>query len=204
MVFRPRYPRPLGRRDPHRPATWDDLEQVPEDQIGEIVGGEIVVTPRPNEPHAWAASDLGILLGAPFRLGLGGPGGWIFHHEPRIRFSGDIRVPDLAGWRSVRWVNPARHGPLTLIPDWLCEVLSRTTAIEDKTVKLPLYALAGVRHLWLVDPDDRTLEVYRLEAGRWSLIAVHAGDAKVRAEPFDAIELDLSHLWLPLDPEDEL
>lgn len=188
----PRRPRILPHKDRSRPATWDDLDQVPEGYIGEIVGGEIVVAPRPNEPHAHATSDLGVLLGGPFRLGIGGPGGWVFRDEPRIRFGEDIRVPDLAGWQAARWGTPPRKGPLTVTPDWICEVLSPSTAADDRTVKLPLYARAAVRHVWLIDPDARTLEVLRLEGSSWLLAATFGGDARVRAEPFDAVELDLS------------
>ena len=68
-----------------RPATWEDLDELPEGVIGEIIGGEIVATPRPDLPHARATSDLGVILGGPFRLGIGGPGGWVILDEPRSR-----------------------------------------------------------------------------------------------------------------------
>jgi Uma2 family endonuclease len=84
----------------------------------------------------------------------------------------------------------------TLAPDWLCEVLSPSTRAIDRRKKLPIYAGAGVEHVWLVDSLHRTLEVLRLESQRWSLVATHEADAKVRAEPFAAIELPLRTLWL--------
>jgi Uma2 family endonuclease len=52
-------------------------------------------------------------------------------------------------------------------PDWLAEVLSPSTSRHDKIVKIPVYERAGVREVWLVNPMDRTLSVYRLEAGRY-------------------------------------
>jgi len=57
------------------------------------------------------------------------------------------------------------------------------------------YQQHGVTHVWLVDPEARTLEVLRLDAGSYRLVVTHAGEAPVRAEPFDAIELDLGALW---------
>jgi hypothetical protein len=60
---------------------------------------------------------------------------------------------------------------------------------------MPVYAREDVSHLWLVNPVARTLEVYRLAEGRWLLLATHEGSARVRAEPFDAVELDLTSLW---------
>jgi len=52
-----------------------------------------------------------------------------------------------------------------------------------------------VRHAWLVDPVARTLEVLRLEGGRWTVVATHGASEVVRVEPFDAIELELGALW---------
>lgn len=198
-----RHPRILTRRERGRPATWGDLAAVPEGYIGEIVAGEIVVTPRPNAPHMKAAGELTHCLGAPFHRGISGPGGWVLYEEPRIRFGEEIRVPDLAGWRKERWVDPPRTGPVTLVPDWICEVLSLPTRREDLAVKLPLYARAKIPHAWLVDPDARTLQVYRLQPAGWLLAGSHGGDVRVRAEPFDAVELDLSVLWMPPEPDAE-
>ncbi len=179
-----------------RPATWDDLDRVPDGRIGEIVAGEIVVQPRPNPPHTDVSSDLGALLGGWFRFGIGGPGGWILRDEPRIKLGDEIRVPDLAGWRAERYERKL-IGPLTVVPDWICEVLSERTAAGDRSEKMPLYARHGVRHAWLIEPVLQILEVYRLEGEQWLLLATHAGAARVRAEPFDAVELDLSLVWGP-------
>lgn len=180
---------------PGRPATWADLESLPEDITGEIVNGEIVVKPRPDLPHTRTASDLGIVLGGPFRMGIGGPGGWLILFEPRVRFGEDIRVPDMAGWRKERCANLPTRGPISVVPDWICEVLSRSTEAEDRTVKLALYARARVPHVWLVNPHAHTLEVYRLEGTGWHLAGTYAEDQRVRAEPFDAVEIELAKIW---------
>jgi Uma2 family endonuclease len=82
-----------------------------------------------------------------------------------------------------------------LAPDWVCEVLSASTEATDRADKMPLYASEKVRNLWLVDPLPRTLETYRLEGEHWTLLATWRDDALVRAEPFDAIELELAALW---------
>jgi Uma2 family endonuclease len=84
----------------------------------------------------------------------------------------------------------------TLAPDWLCEVLSPSTETIDRRKKLAVYARAGVGHVWLVNPLLQTLEVLRLDSQRWSKVATHEGDATIRAEPFDAIELALPSLWI--------
>jgi Uma2 family endonuclease len=74
-------------------------------------------------------------------------------------------------------------------------VLSPSTASIDRVKKLSIYARERVPHAWLVDPFAKTLEVLRLENGRWSIVATHAALDVVRAEPYDAMELDLSLLW---------
>ena len=89
---------------------------------------------------------------------------------------------------------------LDLAPDWVCEVLSPSTARIDRGRKLRIYAEAGVGHLWLLDPLEQTLEVLRLREGAWTILDVLTGRATVRAEPFDAIELELGELWPDADP----
>jgi Uma2 family endonuclease len=181
----------MGRK----PATYADLEALPENVVGELIAGELFVSPRPAVPHAVASSHLGGELSGPFERGRGGPGGWIILDEPELHFGEDVLVPDLAGWRRERMPQPPRTAAVTLAPDWVCELLSPSTSALDRGVKLPVYARQGVRHIWFVDPVARTLEVLRLEGTRYLLLVTHTGMARVRAEPFEAIELELAFLW---------
>ena len=177
-------------------ATYADLYAVPDNFVAEILGGELYASPRPASPHSRAAGTLFRTLGGPFEDSKNGPGGWWFIVEPELHFGPDVVVPDIAGWRHQRMPTVPNVAYFTLAPDWLCEVLSPFTKAIDRRKKLPIYAGAGVETVWLVDPLQQTLEVFRLESERWSLVATHAADAKVRAEPFDAIELALRTLWL--------
>jgi len=83
----------------------------------------------------------------------------------------------------------------------VCEVISPSTARLDRAKKLRIYARESVQHAWLVDPLAQTIEVLRLEGGRWTVIATHAGDTVVRIEPFEDIEIEIGVLWG--DAEDE-
>jgi Uma2 family endonuclease len=177
-------------------ATYADLYAVPDNFVAEILGGELYASPRPASPHSRAAGTLFRTLGGPFEDGKNGPGGWWFIVEPELHFGPDVVVPDIAGWRHQRMPTVPNVAYFTLASDWLCEVLSPSTKAIDRRKKLPIYARAGVETVWLVDPLQQTLEVFRLESERWSLVATHAADANVRAEPFDAIELALRTLWL--------
>ncbi len=177
------------------PATYADIEALPEHVVGEILDGELIVSPRPASPHAIAASRLGIEIGGPFDRGKAGPGGWVILDEPELHFGPNVIVPDLAGWRRERMPHVPDVPFFQLPPDWLCEVLSPSTARIDRSRKMRHYARARVQHLWLVDPLATTLEVYRLDGDGWRLVDTFDGDVSVRPEPFDAVELDLTNLW---------
>ncbi len=172
---------------------------MPEHVHAEIIHGTLYVMSRPAPRHANAASVLGSEIGAPFQRGRGGPGGWWILDEPEIHFSlKEPVIPDLAGWRIDRMTALPETTHFELAPDWVCEVLSRSTESIDRHVKLPLYAERGVRHVWLVDPIDKRLEVYTRYADepRWLEVRMHTS-GPVRVPPFDAIELDLEALWSP-------
>jgi Uma2 family endonuclease len=115
--------------------------------------------------------------------------------EPELHLGGEVLVPDLAGWRRERMPELPEEVGITLAPDWVCEVLSPSTVAIDRGRKMGSYAREGVRHLWLVDPGVQSLEVYRLENGRWSLLGTHLGEVTVHAEPFEALGLELGRLW---------
>lgn len=179
-----------------RPASYEDLQGLPENLVGEIIDGELVASPHPAVRHAAASSALGVDLGSAFgRSGGSGPGGWVILDEPELHVAGQVLVPDLAGWRRERLPELPDAPFIDLAPDWVCEVLSPSTVALDRTSKTRHYARAGVNHLWFVDPIPETLEVYRLEGGAWRLVDGFAGPVKVRAEPFGAMELDLGNLW---------
>ncbi len=183
-----------------RPATYDDLLKVPDIFVAEILDGDLYATPRPAPRHADTSSGLGGALRNPFDRGRGGPGGWRILDEPELHLAADVVVPDLAGWKRERLPALPEEAFFSLAPDWVCEVLSPSTAAMDRVKKLRIYARERVAHVWLADPIARTLEVLRLEGDRWSIVSSSSGLAVLRAEPFDAIELDLSLLWEEPEP----
>jgi len=187
---------PMPRIPPmDRPATYEDLLKVPDTMVAEIVDDELHASPRPALRHARAASSLGVFIGGPYQHGRGGPGGWWILDEPELHFGRNVVVPDLAGWRRRRLPQVPDAAYTSLAPDWICEILSPSTVSLDRVKKLAIYAHEEVQHAWLLDPIARTLEVLRLEAGRWAIPGTYAGNAAVRAEPFIEIDLELASLW---------
>jgi Uma2 family endonuclease len=191
----------LDPNAPNDPSVEAAFRAVPDTMVAEILDGEIHTLPRPARPHTNAASVLGGELHGPFRRGIGGPGGWIILDEPEIHLGPkpDKLVPDLAGWRRERMPSALGQSDdpphYNRAPDWVCEILSLNTEATDRGKKMRIYRREGIGHAWLINPVTQTLEVYRLEAGRWILLDTFEGNAVIRAEPFDAIELALAVLW---------
>jgi Uma2 family endonuclease len=188
--------RPVPRVPPFdRPATYDDLVKVPDLMVAEIVDGELHASPRPAPRHALAELAIGNILGPPFHYGRTGSGGWWILPEPELHLGSDVLVPDFAGWRRARLPRMPETAFFGLAPDWVCEILSPSTALLDRRHKLAIYAREQVAHAWLIDPVAKTLEVLRVDGGRWTILATHAGDEVVRAERFSEIEIELGTLW---------
>ena len=188
---------PEMSKETKRPATYADIEALPENMVGQIIDGELIAMPRPASPHAVAHSVLGGLLVSAFQVGQGGPGGRWIVYEPELHFGQDVLVPDIAGWRRERMPQMRRVPYFTLAPDWVCEVLSPSTATLDRKRKREIYAREGVEYVWLVDPKSRTLEVFWRQDAQWLPRGTYSGEQRVRAEPFEAVELNLGALWPP-------
>ena len=172
-----------------------DLLKVPYNSGAELIDRELYTSPLPGSRHARASSVLGAKLVNSFDSG-DGPGGWWIVDEPELHLGANALVPDLAGWRRERMPIYPDAAVFDLAPDWLCEVQSASTARVDRVKKLPIYRDHQVQHVWLINPTDRTLEVLRLDHGRWMIAGNYGGDDVVRAEPFEAVEIDLARLWI--------
>lgn len=178
-----------------RSAEYKDLFDLPDNLVGEIIHGTLHTHPRPRPPHALATSILGMDIGTPFQRGRGGPGGWWILTEPELHLDAHVLVPDLAGWRRQRLPALPDSAYFDLAPDWICEVPSPATARVDRTKKLPVYAEYNVEHCWLVDPAQQTLEVLTLADRQWRIASNWAQQDRVRAAPFEEVELELGALW---------
>jgi hypothetical protein len=180
-------------------ATYADLEKVPPHLVAEIIHGVLQTNPRPLPRHGLAANALGYEVTGPFQKGRGGPGGWIFMVEPELHLCPHVLVPDIAGWRRERLPTMPEQVGITTPPDWVCEILSPSTARLDQGPKRQIYAVQGVAYLWLLSPDTRVLDAYQLVADKWMLLGTATGGDEVCLPPFDAVRFSLDALF-PLDP----
>ncbi len=166
----------------------------------ELVDGALV--PRdanPSSDHGYAQASLTSAIFPRFsrRGGDGGdaPGGWWIATEVHVAYTKDTACcHDVVGWPRERAPERPSGTLVSLRPDWVCEILSSNRS-NDLVVKMKILRDAGVPHYWVVDPVEGVLTVYRLNAGAWT-VALSAGRGEsVRAEPFDAVQLETNLLF---------
>jgi Uma2 family endonuclease len=172
-----------------------ELRALPQGTTGEILGeGWLRLMSRPGRKHRSVSRQLLFGLRDHGRMG----GDWVIEVEAEIELLGRLLVPDLVGWRlnDGDTTDFLDENPITRTPDWACEILSRSTQQGDRAIKLPLYAAAGVAHVWVIVPEAQTIEVYDNTGGKPILVATARGEQTVLLPPF-AEAWDLAQLWKP-------
>jgi Uma2 family endonuclease len=187
-------------------ATLADLLAIPAtERFHEIIGGELTRKAMPSPRHGGAQSGLTGRLHGPYNRQPGGPrpGGWRFLTETEVAFAPDeIYRPDVAGWRRERLPELPKDVPMTVRPDWVCEILSPSNEGNDIVKKMRTFQRCAVPHYWLIDPIAESLIVYRWTAAGYLLVQSAQHDERIRAEPFDAVSLSVRGL-IEGDEDDE-
>ncbi len=196
---------PLPPLPPLLLATAADLARLPHGSSAEVIHGSLSERAAPNADHGIVQAEVAGWTVPVFarRPGGGRPGGWWILVDTEVELAEhEIVRPDLSGWRRERSPERPRGRPVRLRPDWVCEILSPGNRRRDLFEKMAIYREAGVPHYWIVDPEEQLLTVYRLEPAGY-LVALNAGATdRVRAEPFDAVELPVGLLFGE-EPEEE-
>lgn len=178
-------------------ATAADLARSPDDVRAEVISGVLVEKAAPSPDHAYAQTSLVGQLWEPLqRRGGDRPVGWWILVEVEVELQAhEVYRPDIAGWRRDRCPQRPRERPVTARPDWVCEVLSPSNASNDLVRKLRVYHRCGIPHYWIVDPDREILTVHRFMPDGYLTALVATKADRVRAEPFEAIELRVGALF---------
>jgi Uma2 family endonuclease len=177
--------------------TLQDWLALPDDAHIELIDGEFVEKAAPGIDHGQAQSNTAVLIAGPFARrpgGPGGPGGWWIASEVDILLDRNVFRPDLAGWRREQMPSLPRERPLRVRPDWICEITSESNRSTDAVIKLRRYHQAGVAHYWILDQIDQTLTVHRHTRDGYLVALRASAEERVRAEPFDAVELHVAAL----------
>jgi Uma2 family endonuclease len=185
-----------------KPPTLEELDALPPGFVGEIIEGVLYTMTKPRMRHQRTTRKISGGVGEPFDDGRDGPGGWWIIPEPGIELPNTPEIsPDVAGWRRDRMPEMPVDEPIRVVPDWVCEILSKTTRRHDLEVKRPYYAKVGVAYHWLVDIDARLLTAHRLESSDWRLVGTYSNETGARIPPFDAVPLDVASWWPPVAPK---
>ena len=180
-----------------RPAAFADLMARANHDRLEIIGGEIVEKAMPSPAHAAAELELAAAI-APFNRRPGGrdPGGWWLFTEIHVEYPrGEIYCHDAAGWRRDRVPERPSEWPVRIRPDWVCEIVSPRHEKQDLVDKPRVLHAAEVPHDWVVDPEERILLVHRWSRDGYIVVQRAAAGERIRAEPFEAIELHVGLLF---------
>ena len=173
-------------------VTYEDYASIRDGRRYEVLDGELRMTPSPTTVHQavsrnlqWVvenhvrANRLGNLFSAPLDV---------------ILARTTVVQPDLlfvrAGRESII-TKRAIEGP----PDLAVEIVSPSSTEVDEQVKKKLYARYGVEHYWIVDPDERTVEIYELDGGAYRQVGNEAAARVIRPRLFPGLEIALADVW---------
>lgn len=180
-------------------ATWLDVLATPEGAKAEVIGGVFLMSPRARPAHGFVQGTLAATLVPRFGgRGSGSSGGWWIVIESDVELGPhDIVSPDVVGWRRDRVPEFPYDRPIRFRPDWVCEVLSPSTARWDRIRKADLYLRAGVPHLWLIDTDSRILEAFEARAGAWVRLGAWSEGDVPEIPPFADQPIAIESLFPP-------
>jgi Uma2 family endonuclease len=183
----------MPHSDTARLATAADLLEL---ERHEVVDGEIVKKASPTAWHSYAQGRL--LVAIDGLLGTRQAGWWILPECTIELAPHEVYQPDVAGWRVERMPELPEAFPMKVEPDWVCEVLSPSTARRDVGHKLRAYHSAQVRHYWIVDTHNRTLAILRWQETAYALIVTAGAGDVVHPEPFDG-QLAVAELFVGME-----
>ncbi len=174
--------------------TIDDLEiSWRTDERMELINGEIIKRPMARYEHGEAQNEIAGELR--FYRRKNGPEGWWIATEISVRYN-EHQCPthDIAGWRKQR-ITERPSGVVSVIPDWVCEIVSPGHEKKDTCHNFILLQKYAVPYYWLIWPEDRVLIAYQLINGKYSVIETLETTGKFRIEPFTEIEFNLDYVF---------
>jgi Uma2 family endonuclease len=176
------------------PFTWDDFVALEEDDLRELIDGELVEVEVPTWSHEKIVGWLVFFLRA---WAEGGHGGHVVPSGYKVRISERRGVmPDVQFYRRENDVAiEQEQGLVRGRPDLVVEVISLSSTRYDRVTKLRYYAQLGAPEYWIIDPQARTLERLMLRDGAYVIAGSCAEDETFRPQSFDGLEIPPQKLW---------
>lgn len=183
-------------------ATYQDILDAPEGVIAELINGELHTQPGASPRHQRISLILGGEIERHFRKLKSDIEGWHIIPDTNVHLSKtDICRPDIAGWKIRKMPQIPETAHISVIPDWVCEIISPSSERIDRHGKFAMYAKFGIKHYWIIDHKSQLIEAYELRADEWVAIGVASRDDIVSFAPFEDVSIDLSDLWDPSSAE---
>jgi Uma2 family endonuclease len=180
-----------------RLMSVEEWASLPEDELGELVDGVLAEEEGADWDHEDVVAWLLLVLGAWVMA----RGGRVYGSEGKYAVRpGRGRKADVSAFLAGTPL-PPRHGPSTTPPDIIVEVISSDPrdARRDRIDKANEYAAFGARFYWLIDPDDRTFEIFELQTGAHYLRVRAASEGAIDVPGCEGLQLDLDALWAYVD-----
>jgi Uma2 family endonuclease len=172
---------------------YDDFWELPDDgNRYEIINGKLYVTPAPAMRHQLVSTRL---MRALDRHVVSARIGHVFHAPTAVILGPHRQVqPDLL------FISRERNKLVTSrevagAPDLAIEIVSPSSKKTDRAVKSAAYADSGISWYWIVDPDERTVEEFRLETGQYHLVRKWEETQVFEPKLFPGLTVDLERLF---------
>ena len=173
--------------------TYEQFRQLPDDgKRYELIHGEVHLTPPPTTKHQFVLRNL---TGSLLQYLAQNPLGELAFAPLDVRLGDDTALQSDLIFISNARTKTIHEAFIEGAPDLTVEILSTSTAAHDRATKLPIYAGAGVPEVWLVDAQAKTVEVLKLQAKKYFVEAVLAGDQILTSNLFPGWQLSLHDLF---------
>ncbi len=173
--------------------TYKDYKSLPESETKryELIEGELIMVPLPNFEHQRISGNLEFLLRSFVQEKNPGT---IVHAPLDVHLGEDVVQPDIL------FISKARSKIITKeeilgAPDLVIEILSPATSERDQTYKKTLYARHGVREYWMVDPEEKTVEVMTLGKAGFESSGVYGKMNTLKSTIFLGLTINLSDVF---------
>jgi len=172
--------------------TYEDYAKLPEGAPYQLIGGELIMTPAPTPYHQRISSKLGYFLcDFIFKRNLGE----VFNAPIDVYFEEtETYQPDII-FISKERLDIIKETKIEGAPDLVIEILSPATAYYDLRKKFKIYEKHGVKEYWIVDPEEKSIEIYQNQEGKFKLIQMAKEKDTVNSSLFKDFELNLEKIF---------
>ncbi len=178
---------------PTLPMTYHEYALLPQDRNRyEVLDGELYMTPSPSLRHQRVVQRLTMVLSQ--YVEASGSGELLFAPLDVLLTETNIVQPDILFLSSSK-VPPHAAKNIQVAPDLVIEVVSESSSEQDRVHKKRIYARHGVSQYWIVDPDNRTFEIFELAGSAYRLADSFTGNVTATSSLFPGLTMPLARIW---------